>query len=499
MPAKEIKELRQSGKLDEALLLAQSELDADPDNIWAKRNISWVYYEYLKQNNSPEKVDEFIEWLNEIKKLELPSEEQMLFGQISWQIGKLVFNYQRVTPQNRNKIIQLFETIQGFHFTKPSEGYSYLFKAFHKSFKDFDNYVTFADWWDFQNFMPNDFEKEVIQNGREIMAIAEQAHIAYAKHLLPKQTIFGDIIFNRDKAATFQLILSQLVDDYPQFQYPAYFNAKLLLALGDKDNMLDSLLPFAKKKRNDFWVWQILSEAFENEPQKVFSCLCKALSCKSPEEMLVGLRQKMAKELISKKLFNQARTEIDLLIKARIAHGYRIPTEVTEWQTEDWYQTAISSQSNSAFYKLHLLEAEAILFSDIEEEEAIVEFVNSDKKMLNFIISETKFGFFKYDRFFSKINVGDTIKIRIQAGSNEGIYQIYTAIKSEDDSIKKKFIKEVHGVVKKSVDKDFGFINDVFIPPAIIVQKKLIDGMEFSGTAMKSYNKTRRIWSWKII
>lgn len=172
---------------------------------------------------------------------------------------------------------------------------------------------------------------------------------------------------------------------------------------------------------------------------------------------------------------------------------------MTEWQTEDWYQTAISSQSNSAFYKLHLLEAEAILFSDIEEEEAIVEFVNSDKKMLNFIISETKFGFFKYDRFFSKINVGDTIKIRIQAGSNEGIYQIYTAIKSEDDSIKKKFIKEVHGVVKKSVDKDFGFINDVFIPPAIIVQKKLIDGMEFSGTAMKSYNKTRRIWSWKII
>jgi hypothetical protein len=77
-----------------------------------------------------------------------------------------------------------------------------------------------------------------------------------------------------------------------------------LLALGDKDNMLDSLLPFAKKKRNDFWVWQILSEAFSNDPKKVFACYCKALSCKSPEEMLVGIRQKMAKELISKKLLN---------------------------------------------------------------------------------------------------------------------------------------------------------------------------------------------------
>jgi hypothetical protein len=78
-----------------------------------------------------------------------------------------------------------------------------------------------VDWWDLQNFMPSDFKKEVIPNGREIMSIAEQAYIAYAKHLLPKQTIFGDKIFNRDKAASFQIILSQLVEDYPQFQYPS--------------------------------------------------------------------------------------------------------------------------------------------------------------------------------------------------------------------------------------------------------------------------------------
>lgn len=499
MPAKEIKELRQSGKLDEALLLAQSELDAAPDNIWAKRNISWVYYEYLKQNNSPEQIDVFINWLNEIEKLQLPSEEQMLFGQLSWQIGKLTFSYLKSNPQGHSKCVQLFEAAQGFHFAKPSEGYSYLFKAFHKSFKENDFYIKFADWWDLQNFMPSDFEKEVIPNGREIMAIAEQAYIAYAKHLLPKQTIFGDIIFNRDKAASFQIILSQIVEHYPQYQYPAYFNAKLLLALGDKDNMLESLLPFAKKKRNDFWVWQILSEAFSNQPQKVFACYCKALSCKSPEEMLVGLRQKMAKELISRKLYNEARTEIDLLVKARMDNSFRIPSEVIEWQTKDWYSLANSSKSNSAFYKLYLSEAESILFSDIEEEEAIVEFVNADKKMLNFIVSETKFGFFKYDRFFSKINVGDTIKIRIQGGSNEGMYQIYTAIKSEGESIKKEFLKEVQGVVKKSIDKDFGFVNDVFISSIIIDNKKLKNGMEFSGTAMKSYNKTKRIWSWKLI
>ena len=39
MPAKEIKELRQSGKLEEALEMAQNELRDSPDNIWSKRNI----------------------------------------------------------------------------------------------------------------------------------------------------------------------------------------------------------------------------------------------------------------------------------------------------------------------------------------------------------------------------------------------------------------------------------------------------------------------------
>lgn len=32
---------------------------------------------------------------------------------------------------------------------------------------------------------------------------------------------------------------------------------------------------FAKKKCNDFWVWEILAQAFPNEPDKVFACYCK--------------------------------------------------------------------------------------------------------------------------------------------------------------------------------------------------------------------------------
>lgn len=346
--------------------------------------------------------------------------------------------------------------------------------------------------------MPGDFQKEKMTNGKEVMAIAEQAYIAYVKHLLPKQTQFGEIVFDKEKAMAFLPILSDIVDTYPQFQYPAYFNAKLLLALGDKDHMLSALLPFAKKKRNEFWVWEILAEAFSDDSGKVFACYCKALCCKSPEEMLVSLRQKVAGLLISMKLYNEAKTEIELLVEARNSHGFKIPNEVVNWLSQEWYKTAAPQKSNLGFYKQFTCTAESLLFSDTPEEMVIVEFVNADKKMLNFIASESKFGFSKYDRFFKDVKVGDTLKVRFQGGAKEGMYQLYTAIKVNDDAFKKQFLKEVEGDVKIPAGKSFGFLGDVFVHPNVVKRMNLDDGNLIKGMAMKTYNKEKKQWGWKF-
>ena len=461
MPAKEIKELRQSGKVEEAYVMAKAEFNADLSNIWSKRNLSWVLYAQLDELSS--NLDAFLVKINEVKELNLPESEEMFFDNISIVISKAARVIAQEATLDHNKIHRLFDSIKVLSLKRNSKWFSVLFNAMHKGMKDSNRYIEFADWWDFKNFRAEDFQKEKLPNGKEIMAIAEQAYIAYAKHLLPKQTPHGEIIFNKEKAEAFLPVLSQIVEDYPHFQYPAYFNAKLLLALGNKDNVLESLLPFAKKKRNDFWVWEILAEAFSSDPEKVFACYCKALSCKSPEEMLVGLRQKMAKILLSRNLYNEAKTEIDNLINTRTEHSFRIPVEVTNWQSMDWYKTAVPSKSNFGFYKSYLPIAEALLFSDVFEECVLVEFVNSDKKILNFIASEIKFGFFKYDRFFSDVKIGDTLKVRFQGGSNEGMHQLYTAVKINDDVFKSQFMKEVQGSVKINEGKPFGFIEDVFI------------------------------------
>jgi hypothetical protein len=524
MPAKEISELRKAGRLEEALSLAKSELLNAEANlelveesntilrnmaikaineaklIWPKRNISWVYYEYLKQNTSSEQFDSFIIWLNEIKNLHLPLEEKMLFEQLCWQVGKMAFSLIKNIPQDHDKGIRLFEAINTFHFPKPSEGYSFLFKALHKLLKETNYYIKFADWWNFENFMPEDFQKEQMPNGREVMAIAEQAYIAYAKHLLPIQNQFAESNFDREKAQAFVLVLENIVDQYPQFQYPPYFLAKLLLALGDKEHMLSALLPFAKKKQNDFWVWTILAEAlaFSPEPDQVFACYCKALSCKSPEEMLVSLRQKMARELIYKGFLIEAKTEIEILLEARTKHGFKIPDEVQIWQNEEWYINTQAGKNNNEFYKKYIHIAESILFNDVPEELVFVEFVNRDKKALNFIASEKKFGFFKYDRFLREIKVGDILKVRLQGGSIGGMYKPFTAIKVVNDEFKQQFFKNVKGNVEIKEGKNFGFVDNIYIHPSIVEKNKLTDGKEISCLAIKTFNKEKSLWGWRV-
>lgn len=275
MPAKEIKELRQSGKLEEALSMAKTELEVQPDNIWGKRNISWVYYDYLKQDVASIDLDAFITHLLEIKNLELPAEEKMLFDNLSWQIGSMIFKVLGADNSQHAKLMQLIEIAKVFEFTKPSEGYSFLFKAFHKTLKIDSKYLQFADWWNFDNFREEDYQKEILPNGREMMSIVEQAYIAYAKHLLPIQNPDGEIVFDKEKALAFIDKISVLEENHSDYQYPVYFKAKLLLAIGDKDHMLESLLPFAKKKEMTFGFGKYWQKPFQMNLRKFSHAIVK--------------------------------------------------------------------------------------------------------------------------------------------------------------------------------------------------------------------------------
>jgi len=282
---------------------------------------------------------------------------------------------------------------------------------------------------------------------------------------------------------------------HPEYQYPPYFKAKLLLAIGDKENSFSAFLPFAKKKRNDFWVWDALADAF-SEKEKKIACFCKALSLKTPEDYLVKTRQKLADLLINEKKYDEAKTEIEQIIKVRENNKWKIPPIIKQWQKQDWYSSAKSLGNNKEFYLRHAGEAEEVLFDDIPEEIVVVEFINKNKHILNFVKDKAKNGFFNYESLLKDPQIGDILSVRIKSVGNEGFYKAIT-VKQMPRSTETSAIKEFEGRINIIPPHNFGFVDDVFFEPNIINNNNIAENQPIKGSAILSFNKNKKEWGWK--
>lgn len=47
--SKNVTNLRKAGNLNEAFRVAQAALDARPDDVWCKKDMAWVLYDFAKQ------------------------------------------------------------------------------------------------------------------------------------------------------------------------------------------------------------------------------------------------------------------------------------------------------------------------------------------------------------------------------------------------------------------------------------------------------------------
>lgn len=493
----DINELRKSGKINEAMEKANEALESDAENIWNKRAVALVYYDYLKKYNETLFFEDFKDNLLKLKELQLPEDEKIVFDNSAWQIGSMIFKLQRQDPVSYLKINDMFEIIKDLHFSKPSKSYSFLYKAFHKGYQNWSKYLEFADWWNFDNFLPEDYLKEEYK-GKKIMSLAEQAYIAYSKKLLegePTESANYQFEINKGKINQFLPYLDNIIEKHPEYQYPTYFKAKLLLALGNDKNTLSAFLPFAKQKRNDFWVWDLMTEIFKNDKESQFSSFCKALSLKTPEDFLVKIRQKFAKLLVEKEMYNEAKFEIEKVIETRNKKGWNTPPIIKEWVEQAWY-TSANKNNNNALYEKFKTNAEEILYQDIKEDVVAVEYVNKHKNIINFIINRDRHGFFKYSSQLKNPKVGDILKVRFNKYSKNSISNIYTARKISSDT-QIEAIKSFDGWFEQIPNKNFGFVDDIFVNSDIINKYNLDDSQILKGKAILSYDKSKEKYGWK--
>jgi len=497
MPSSEVKELRKKGQLEEALAMALKDKEEDPGNIWNTRALSWVYYDFLKKNAEENNFSAFIETLEKVKELNLQAEEHMFYENVIWPLSSMFRSLAKETPKNYSNISRLYNLTKVFPFAKPSDNFSVLFSAIHKAYKDFHQYTEVIDEIGLESFLAKDFLEEEY-NGKRNMALAEQVYISYAKHLEEGKpvNIYGSKReVDVEKIRQFMPLLESLIEKHPEYLYPPYFKAKLLLKL-ESDDVMSSFLPFARKKRNEYWVWQLMAEIFKDNPEIVFASYCKALSLKTKDDFLVKIRQNFARILIQKEKYAEAKCEIENILSVKHKTQTRIPNEVQLWLTTEWYHNTVKKENNFALYRDFAAEAEEILFSVVPEETVVVEFVNRDRKILNFVKDQSKNGFFKYEHHIQNPQIGDVLKVRFRENPVDGRYMVYTV--KQGDSKDSKAHKKVSGTLE-IIDLGIGFVDHVLVDASFIKRHDLKNSQQIQGTAILSYNKKKNQWGWKLI
>lgn len=501
----ETNRLRKNGELKQAFAQAEQDLQNDPDNIWNKRAMAWVYYGFLKEKAAEHEVGNFIKCLEKLNTLALPEEENMVFDQCAWQIGKVIYAICKQDELDVSSIDRLFKAVKAFHFSKPSEGYSFLHKAFlNAAKKGWNQYLAFADWWGFDNFQTSDFEKERLNDGMQIPSVAERAFNLYAKELVNQSTKNSPLEDFESKARNFLPWLDNVIQRHPEFQYAPYYKGKLLLKYwSDRDQALESFLPFAKENSDKFWVWNLLAGIFKDDKDARLACLCQIQLLNPPEGLFVNVSALITEYLLEQEQYDLAKTAINEALETAKAKAKKIPDKLTNWQNEDWYKNAKAKENNTSFYQSYSAKAEDLLYYNEEAYYVAVEFVNRKKKILNFIHDSEFNGFFKYEGKLSNPEIGDLLKVKMKPVGNEGFYKLYTAEHVQDATDQVPGLKYFQGPVNLKSEGRIGFVNDgdvtVFISEEIIHNQQPEEGEVMKGKAILSYNKKKAEWGWKGI
>ncbi len=499
MSFKDVKELRTQGKLNEALKLALVELAIDSENIWNKRALAWVYYDFLKINSEYSKLNDFNLYWDKLMGIDLSEDNnQILHESIGLQLGKVVFSVFRESELPTNVLDELFEKAKLLSIERPSKANSFLIKAFLKGSKTWPNIHLVPDYFGFEGFSDSDYYSEEF-NGKAITSTVEKFYNLTCKFLLDASK---KLPANHPNLVAqineFLPILSRQIVRNPEYQYLPYFRAKLLLSIGENQDVFTAFLPFAKRKKTEFWVWEVIADTFEESDENRFACFCKALSLKSPEEFLIGLRMDFAKILIQKEMFTEAKLEISKVVEIRTSKGWKISNEIQQIMNQKWFLDAPILTSNQDLYKRYIDQAESLLFGDVQEHIITVEFVNRDKQMITFVKNRNHHGFFSYKSYLQKPAIGEVYKARFSEASNDGFHKLLSISKANENE-HPEALKKFEGDLKVNEKGNFGFIDDVFFDPTTIQKLNLKNLQKVTGTAILSFNKKKEQWGWKVL
>ena len=141
----------------------------------------------------------------------------------------------------------------------------------------------------------------------------------------------------------------------------------------------------------------------------------------------------------------------------------------------------------------------AIPWDIFEEQIGVVDHVNTQKKLLHYLIDRKLDGVVHFTDLKERLHEGDAIVVRFSSftGKQGELQRVVTARKANEPA-PISLLKTFEGHV--SLGNGMGFTdNGIFIPPPLVVEHQIQNGSRISGKAVLNYNKKRLEWGWKAL
>lgn len=486
---RDITTMCRAGHIQEAYDLAKSDLELNPNDVWTQREMGWSLYYLIRNDAENGQYDQLLAHIDELQSFDLLNltNDVMIFENVIFWVGYFAKRHLMPTGiDTPTRLSTLFSKLKEYTFT-PSNGYSFLLEGFIKC-DSWQELLEFIEWWNLDNLRSADYMPVVLNNGRTIISLAERAYIAKSKALIRKNDL-GMI-------EEFLPEMDELMNNHPEMTFPGFFYGKLLLTLGTTpEDALRVIVPFARKKATEFWVWQLLSNVFTNDQEKQLACLLRAVHCRTKENFLGKVRIKLADLYIRRNELAQAKFQIDKVTQCYLLQGWRLPYEIDYWIHQPWINSVVASDESPIDY---LSISDSILLDGTEESIAVVTYYDQNSKRATLV-----YGYEKQikEKIRFKVGPGAVLKLNYITEA-DGRMRVLHAGKTPFPT-NLDYAKVVQGTITKRDEWSYAFMHyddqKAFVSPQVVNKYHVTDGENLKCLIVNDYDRKKGKWSWVVI
>lgn len=347
----------------EAFKEASAWLQADPNGREPRLITGYCLKnlcEEAAEKNDPKMFVHYYSMLPSLRLTELDG-QAMMPNRFCWAIAKMSKNLKDTPTVQLQSMSAILRMAQQHVYVKPEKYYSCLLDAAvrvkEKMERGWDGFYDFMLWWGFDNLTDEDYKKIESKEGRKTPSLAERAYTACFHSLLMQLERKQCHI---DKVTEFVARLDAQIAQRKAFSDTALHKAKLLLAIGNKEDALRAAKLYARFQKNRLRTWDTLGDCME-DPATRLACYSRALLCNENPKFTCATRMKAAGMMVALGLYPNARLEVDTVGRIYSDEGWNIKDNVKKMIALEWYQNATPVSSNDDLYRYYAPFAERIV------------------------------------------------------------------------------------------------------------------------------------------